>query len=74
MPYSPGYCGMPLTEQTKLFGLFDPENVGVRLSSDCLMRPLKSVSGLIGLGPAEDVKEFGSPCDRCELRGCAMRR
>ena len=74
LPYSPGYCGMLLTEQTKLFSLFDRENIGVRLSSGCLMRPLKSVSGLIGLGPAAEVEEFGSPCDRCELHNCAMRR
>jgi len=74
LPYSPGYCGMALTEQTKLFSLFDQENIGVTLSADCLMRPLKSVSGLIGLGPASEVEQFGSPCDRCELHDCAMRR
>lgn len=74
LPYSPGYCGMELTEQTKLFSLFDRENIGVTLTPECLMRPLKSVSGLIGLGPAEEIEEFGSPCDRCELRNCAMRR
>ncbi len=74
LPYSPGYCGMALTEQTKLFSLFDQENIGVTLSADCLMRPLKSVSGLIGIGPAAEVEQFGSPCDRCELHDCAMRR
>ena len=74
LPYSPGYCGMNLTEQKKLFALFDGENVGVRLTGACLMRPLKSITGLIGLGPAQLVEEFGSPCDRCELYTCAMRR
>ena len=74
LPYSPGYCGMSLKEQPKLFGLFDKENVGVTLTSSCLMRPLKSVSGLIGIGSAEDVTEFGTPCERCELKSCAMRR
>ena len=74
LPYSPGYCGMSLTEQSKLFSLFDQKNIGVTLSADCLMLPLKSVSGLIGIGPAEEVEEFGSPCDRCELQNCAMRR
>lgn len=74
LPYSPGYCGISLIEQTNLFSLFDPANVGVTLTADCLMRPLKSVSGLIGLGPAEEIEEFGSPCERCELHNCAMRR
>lgn len=74
MPYSPGYCGMALTEQTKLFALFGSKNVGVTLTSECMMQPVKSVSGLIGLGPAEDIEAFGSPCDRCELPNCNMRR
>jgi hypothetical protein len=74
LPYSPGYCGMALTQQRTLFGLFGDHDVGVTLTDSCLMRPLKSVSGLIGLGPAERVAAFGSPCDRCELYNCAMRR
>jgi hypothetical protein len=74
LPYSPGYCGMALTQQRTLFGLFGDYDVGVTLTDSCLMRPLKSVSGLIGLGPAERVAAFGSPCDRCELYTCAMCR
>lgn len=74
LPYSPGYCGMALTEQHKLFSLFGGQTAGVTLTDDCVMRPLKSVSGLIGLGPAEAIDEHGSPCDRCELYSCAMRR
>ena len=74
LPYSPGYCGMELTEQTKLFALLGPQNVGVTLSPDCLMCPLKSVSGLIGLGPADEIKAYGSPCDRCDMHNCDMRR
>ncbi len=74
LPYSPGYCGMALTEQRTLFRLFGDLDTGVTLTDSCLMRPLKSVSGLIGLGPADLVTAFGSPCDRCELYTCAMRR
>jgi hypothetical protein len=74
LPYSPGYCGMALTEQQQLFSLFGHQTAGVTLTDDCVMRPLKSVSGLIGLGPAEEIGEHGSPCDRCELYSCAMRR
>jgi hypothetical protein len=74
LPYSPGYCGMALLEQKKLFGLLDGAAVGVTLTSKCLMRPIKSISGLIGLGAAADVAGYGSPCDRCELHNCNMRR
>ncbi len=74
LPYSPGYCGMALTEQQTLFSLFEGEEIGVTLSSSCLMSPIKSVSGLIGLGPADDITIKGSPCDRCKMHSCAMRR
>src|SRR5262245_33730301 len=46
LPYSPGYCGMALTEQRALFAVLGGDRVGVRLSADCTMVPLKSVSGL----------------------------
>lgn len=74
LPYSPGYCGMKLTQQVPLFALFEGIPVGVTLTTDCLMRPLKSVSGLVGLGPADWVRAAGSPCERCDLHHCAMRR
>ncbi len=74
LPYSPGYCGMNLTEQQTLFSLFEDEEIGVTLSSSCLMFPIKSVSGLIGLGASTDIVINGSPCDRCKMKTCAMRR
>ncbi len=74
LPYAPGYCGMALTEQRKLFATLDGSRVGVKLTADCLMTPLKSVSGLIGLGPTDRITAQGSPCDRCNLHTCAMRR
>jgi hypothetical protein len=74
LPYSPGYCGMALSEQRTLFNLFRDDDVGVTLTENCLMRPLKSISGLIGLGLADRVAALGSPCERCELYNCAMRR
>lgn len=74
LPYSPGYCGMALVEQRKLFSLMSGETAGVTLSESCLMNPIKSVSGLIGLSPPEEIQEYGSPCDRCELKSCNMRR
>ena len=74
LPYSPGYCGMRLTEQRKLFGIFGESATGVVLTPECLMRPIKSVSGLVGLAPEEEVDALGSPCDRCELYNCNMRR
>ncbi|MCP3920224.1 MAG: hypothetical protein GY711_32255 [bacterium] len=74
LPYSPGYCGMLLTEQTGLFALFGDHTVGVTLSPECVMTPMRSVSGLIGLGPSSEIEDQGNACDRCEQVNCNMRR
>ena len=74
LPYSPGYCGMDLAEQRKLFRLTRADTVGVSLLPSLLMEPIKSVSGIIGLGPRAAVATDLTPCDRCPLIGCHMRR
>lgn len=72
--YSPGYCGMEIGQQRKLFELVQAEAVGVRLLPSLLMHPLKSISGLVGLAPKEAVSRYRSPCDVCGRKGCHMRR
>ncbi len=72
--YSPGYCGMETSEQTKLFALVKADSVGVKLLPSLLMQPLKSISGLVGLGPEEAITTYRSACDRCPQVGCHMRR
>ncbi len=72
--YSPGYCGMHLTQQRPLFDALDAAAVGVRLSDVCLMQPIKSVSGLIGIGPAGAIEDIGNPCRFCGKSDCLMRR
>jgi hypothetical protein len=72
--YSPGYCGMEISQQSKLFQLVQADAVGVRLMPSMLMHPLKSISGLVGLAPKEAVSSYRSPCDVCPRAGCPMRR
>ena len=74
LPYSPGYCGMEMAEQRNLFRLMRADTVGVALLPSLLMEPLKSVSGIVGLGPRALVSTVLTPCDRCPLVGCHMRR
>jgi hypothetical protein len=74
MRYSPGYCGMDLRQQPTLFRLAPAESVGITLLPSHLMQPMKSVSGIVGLGPKELVGVNLSPCDRCPQVGCHMRR
>jgi len=72
--YSPGYCGMEIGQQEKLFRLVQADAIGVTLMPSMLMHPLKSISGLVGLAPREAVNLYHSPCDVCGRAGCHMRR
>jgi hypothetical protein len=72
--YSPGFCGMDLSEQRTLFRLVPAGAVGMSLLPSLFMHPLKSISGFIGLGPRSAVGVHLSPCELCPLTGCHMRR
>ena len=70
--FSPGYCGWPVSEQKKLFSLFPTEEpCGVRLLDSALMVPIKSVSGIIGVGP--DVRRQDYTCGFCNMKNCFKR-
>lgn len=70
--YSPGYCGWPTGDQRALFSLLPENFCGVRLTDSSFMVPLKSVSGVIGFGPA--IKRTGYRCAICEMEDCFRRR
>jgi hypothetical protein len=70
--YCPGYCDWPLLDQKKIFGLLPEKFCSVTLSDSCLMVPLKSVSGLIGIGV--DVQEDFPQCRICPMYNCYMRK
>lgn len=72
--YSPGYCGMSIAQQRNLFQLVPANAVEVTLTPSMLMRPLKSISGLVGLAPRDVVGQYHSPCELCPLARCPMRR
>lgn len=69
---SPGYCGWHLTGQKALFRLMGGNPCGIGLSDVCLMTPIKSISGIIGIGPEVDEKKYG--CQYCELETCYKRK
>lgn len=69
--YSPGDCGWPVTDQQKLFSLFPENFCGISLSESSLMHPIKSVSGIIGIG--KDVRKTVYACDLCEMETCLYR-
>ena len=71
--FSPGYCGWHVSEQQRLFPLFGVERpCGVRLTDSSLMVPIKSVSGVIGLGPK--VRKLEYSCGLCDFKDCYKRK
>lgn len=74
--FSPGYCDWPLTEQKKLFGLFDSNMTGIELKDSCLMIPRKSISGVFGIYPfyGNSPPPPFNPCRDCSKLDCPSRR
>jgi hypothetical protein len=70
--FSPGYCDWPVTQQKKLFNIFDSKEIDVELLDSCLMKPRKSVSGVFGITPQES--DSYNPCRDCPTRRCESRR
>jgi hypothetical protein len=67
-PYSPGYCDWSVEEQQNLFSFFPEGFCGVTLSDSSLMSPIKSISGLIGIG--KDLQRKGYQCMMCTDVNC----
>jgi hypothetical protein len=69
--YSPGHCGWLVDEQQKLFSFFPGNFCGVSLTDSSLMLPIKSVSGIIGIG--KDIKKKAYSCQVCDVEDCLYR-
>ena len=80
--YSPGYCGWKVSEQPILFELFRPKDSAqncnvpptpcdIHLTDSCLMIPIKSVSGVIGIG--HNVHRRDYTCNLCGLSASCKR-
>ncbi len=71
--FSPGYCGWHVSQQQLLFPMLGERNpCGIKLSDSSLMVPIKSVSGIIGLGA--NVKKLEYTCGLCDYAKCYKRR
>jgi hypothetical protein len=69
--YSPGYCHWNVGEQHLLFSLFPENFCGITLSDSALMHPIKSVSGVIGIG--KNVRFNKYVCNTCSDQNCFFR-
>lgn len=70
--FSPGYCGWHVSQQQLLFPLFNGQTCGVALTDSSLMMPIKSVSGIIGVG--KKVRKLDYTCGLCDFKQCYKRR
>lgn len=73
--YCPGYCGWHMSGQKKLFEFLHPEDIGVTLLDSYLMKPLKSISGVIVIGEKEIHNFIDSYafCSQCKTHFCRDR-
>ena len=72
---SPGsLVGWPLQGQRELCALLPLADIGVQLNQYCVLKPHKSVSMVIGLGPDYETHQVGSVCHYCALRDTCWRR
>lgn len=69
--YSPGYCGWDVSEQHKLFSLLPENYCGIKLNDSALMEPIKSVSGIIGIGAGVSFIQY--TCNLCDHQNCIYR-
>jgi hypothetical protein len=69
--YSPGYCSWNIREQRGIFDLLPAEKIGVALSPSFLMKPIKSISGIIGIGTGKVPGPY--MCDLCNMTNCLVK-
>lgn len=72
-PLNPGMIGWPVEEgQPQIFALVNASHIGVQLEASGLMKPLKSLSLVIGLGTKLEQKI--QQCDLCTLKKTCTQR
>ena len=69
--YSPGYCDWLVAEQHLLFSFLPDHFCVITLTESALMIPIKSISGIIGVGTA--VKRVDYMCNTCGMKDCTYR-
>jgi len=75
MRFSPGYCGWHISAQKKLFEFLNPDEIGIELGESFLMKPLKSISGVI-INGSKRIFEFDDVfpfCGDCDTHSCRDR-
>ena len=69
--YSPGYCNWSVADQHILFSLLPENFCGISLNKSALMTPIKSISGVIGVGSQIKFEDYH--CESCFKKDCTYR-
>jgi hypothetical protein len=69
--FSPGYCEWNVEDQHVIFSLLKENFCNIQLTESALMVPVKSVSGIIGIG--QQVRKRRSACNACDRLDCVYR-
>ena len=64
----PGESEWDISEQTALFELLHPEDIGIHLNDSMLMVPMKSISFVFGAGEGQLGVETGTHCQWCLMK------
>jgi cobalamin-dependent methionine synthase I len=70
----PGQLDWNIRDQEVLFRLVSPETIGVSINESFMMKPVKTTTGVFGIGAADRVKKGNFACKDCPKRKtCAFR-
>lgn len=73
LPLSPGMVGWGVEPgQRQIFSILEAGKAGVHLSPTLEMKPLKSLTSIVGIGT--DIAVDGAICDHCALRDTCRQR
>lgn len=68
----PGNCDWDINDQSKLLTLLPDHFLGISINEYGMMHPVKSISGIIGLGETVRYEETG--CLKCNSKNCLYRK
>jgi hypothetical protein len=74
-PIMPGTMGIDVAVNRLLCDMVDVGQIGISLTKNCIMKPLKTLSLIVGIGNSQlEIGSAGHDCSRCESStSCYMK-
>ncbi|MGI6112521.1 MAG: hypothetical protein ACOYEJ_00185 [Mahellales bacterium] len=70
---NPGHLDFGVDQQRAVFKILDGSKIGLSLTDSCLIMPIKSASGLFGLGKGIGISKDNHNCQHCTIKDCPNR-